>query len=947
VVRKKTFRERPATGSKESLSRSKDEDFSDGNSGDLALWAGLAGDATKLAKSEAIGLDVKLDSSEVPSANITDKKLSRAERLARVDSELKKIEKISEKIVDYQGYRVETYLHGGVYHATEGLTDRERSASTASELFLDWADQEYWKLKVERKKIENEGKSELVERFSAVLLELEKYSDELDDKITLDQRWNLAKATDVHEATATQAGWTSSVGAMKHSRELREILLMTLGHVSKVKDLALRDRLQRETEAELDLVDDLERKACGDLYGAYLYLSGGAETPVSTVFDKDACDDEMELEFGSLDKEGSEIDRDRAEALFSRYLARKVWVPTSWRKLQKAGSSFLSRVCDNPIKVSVNERAREIACRILALIMEDESYEDFVKRQYIPESGCVEASKASGGKRFFNKIKGRRYIKKYVVPASIYTGGKIRTITKDSAENVRHVWVCKYLNHCFSQLDCSIFGGQVSQWWEKNRGRMNYGKFAFVSGDLEAATDNFDGRITDSLLDTFCEITRYPHAEELKSFTTRCLFKVGHGKTARFYKQTRGQMMGSVVSFPLLCILSLTAYLYQSSDEHLWGKILADKKSLKNLKGVGINGDDVVFQESKYTSSKGWRKGVEAIGGIVSPGKSLRNRRYFTVNSELWDAKKGEKVNVLRPSLLTALTGDNRYFINPQIEWKEYRTCLDENPYITKKAERVWAITEKLSLDIPISLGGLGIVKGKRDKNGNLEPDLVSRLSAAYERTCNAKRNRLPTIGTDEFEKKVLGRKDDLIMGAKRYPCFVTRDSLAAFRSTYADLEGGWQMSLNEARSLARAVVGADQRIIESFPEALKNLAFYQYAPPLSSKDLPPFDLSLYEDFMNGMVLTKLPLALMGPLYARQTEKMEKALVNSLCEEAYSSAYDDDGRRIHSDEELEDYSTLLHLAIGKRKKEWRVDERANERKCIKRWKALVRTALVV
>jgi len=706
-------------------------------------------------------------------------------------------------------------------------------------------------------------------KFFETVVELEKYEEELNQDVPLTTKWVLSRWTDVFEASDSPRGWTNSVNAMKHSRELREIYLMSLGFASRIKDVEKRAKVVKETEGHLDEIDELEKKALSDLYGAFRYLSGLSGYPTSELFSKSECDEEMENFFGTLEFEVTEDPSKRhARDLFTNYLCRKVWVASPWRKLQKSVPDFLERTCNNPIKEPVDNKAVWIARRVLDLIMIDEDFEDFKKRTYVPEASCLENSKGLGGKRFFLRIGGRRFKKRYVVPVSIYTGGKIRTITKDSADHVKHNWIVKYLNHCFSKLTCAIFGGDVSEWAERNRSILKKRAPGFyVSGDLESATDNFDGRITDSLIDLFCERNQYDFAQELKNFTTQCTFKVGSGKESRFYKQSRGQMMGSVISFPFLCVLSLSAVLYGLDDDvRQW--VLKDKKNLLSFRGVGINGDDVVFREEAGIglTAENWERGVRSIGGIVSRGKTIKNRHYFTVNSELWDGDSVERVNVLRPSLLTALTGDNRYFINPQREWKEFRERMGEkDPLVRPEAERVWNLTDKLKLGIPVSLGGLGLVslpegEGRRKA-----------LEAAWLETENAKRNRLPTIGFAAYELGVRNLNADPMLQGPRVNCFLKRDSLAAFRRIYEKLEGGWQMSVQEMKLICRAFINPHAHsmfplvvdAVRSTPGLIERITSWKYE---KISRVPACIDDLYHDLMQGWVPARLPEALLHSL---------------------------------------------------------------------------------
>jgi hypothetical protein len=269
------------------------------------------------------------------------------------------------------------------------------------------------------------------------------------------------------------------------------------------------------------------------------------------------------------------------------------------------------------------------------------------------------------------------------------------------------LWINKYLGDCFRRLNCSIFGGGVDAWFKKNREILLKEK-TFVSGDLESATDLFDGRITDDCIDSFSEILNLESNEisEIKSFTTRCFYLRSRGSNKVIDLQTRGQMMGSEISFPLLCIISLTAYIISETTEEFQSALINSErrrafKMLQSLRKVGINGDDIVFSTSVPIT---WENGVSRVGGVVSSGKSLKNDFYFTVNSELW-CRNGKVPHVVRPSFVSSINEGSKFFISPDREWTEYRF----NPMIRDRS--IFNIEERLKLDIPVAWGGLGLVK--------------------------------------------------------------------------------------------------------------------------------------------------------------------------------------------------------------------------------------------
>jgi len=96
-------------------------------------------------------------------------------------------------------------------------------------------------------------------------------------------------------------------------------------------------------------------------------------------------------------------------------------------------------------------------------------------------------------------------------------------------------------------------------------------------------------------------------------------------KTHRF-QQERGQLMGNLLSFPLLCLVNYLGFRFFSG-----------------CKGpVRVNGDDIVFRGTPR-EAKLWMEGVSRAGLTLSRGKTLVDARYFTLNSSMFKAEAAGK----------------------------------------------------------------------------------------------------------------------------------------------------------------------------------------------------------------------------------------------------------------------------------------------------------------
>lgn len=173
-----------------------------------------------------------------------------------------------------------------------------------------------------------------------------------------------------------------------------------------------------------------------------------------------------------------------------------------------------------------------------------------------------------------------------------------------------------------------------------------------VSGDYASATDNLHPWLCDVALEEICLLWKIPFEDalNLKACLTGHLiddrtaneFKMnkltGHiddsdlvlpSEKYAMYRQIWGQLMGSPVSFPLLCIINAAVTRY--SMEQSFGKEIS-----LNDGAFLVNGDDVIFTipSAGYQT---WVRNVTSAGLTPSIGKNYVSRRYGVINSQLYD----------------------------------------------------------------------------------------------------------------------------------------------------------------------------------------------------------------------------------------------------------------------------------------------------------------------
>lgn len=143
----------------------------------------------------------------------------------------------------------------------------------------------------------------------------------------------------------------------------------------------------------------------------------------------------------------------------------------------------------------------------------------------------------------------------------------------------------------------------------------------FLSGDYESATDFLSTEVAELMLDTMAETSGLPvELWESARETLRPLihlpddYKDPQGRSAIVLR--RGQMMGSLLSFPLLCLQNYCATTY----------ILGKDRPLL------INGDDLLTCVTRNEYRR-WLTELPNLGLKPSAGKTGLSRSFFTINS--------------------------------------------------------------------------------------------------------------------------------------------------------------------------------------------------------------------------------------------------------------------------------------------------------------------------
>jgi len=304
----------------------------------------------------------------------------------------------------------------------------------------------------------------------------------------------------------------------------------------------------------------------------------------------------------------------------------------------------------------------------------DRGYRKVVSRTTLSPSAVLEKSRQDGGGRatlvdsalshdilpFALGLRKFRCDRRAKVLA-VRDGCKWRVVTKSSVRQS----ALKPLHHL-------LYDHLSNQPWLL-RGDAKSSSFPFrydpskeiVSADYESATDfiplplyrHLLLRVAVTSVDVPHGVWDLAFAESQKEFVD--------SKGRPLGTQARGQLMGSFLSFPFLCLLNHLALLYYLGDvPHR------------------VNGDDLVFQ-AKRGSWSGWAEGVTSCGLKLSKGKTMVHDSIFTLNSTLFKARRDHVSSIpfLRSKAFFSVPD------SPSAAVGQYGSCVVGKPGSTIRAD--------------------------------------------------------------------------------------------------------------------------------------------------------------------------------------------------------------------------------------------------------------------
>lgn len=241
-----------------------------------------------------------------------------------------------------------------------------------------------------------------------------------------------------------------------------------------------------------------------------------------------------------------------------------------------------------------------------------------------------------------------------------------------------------------------------------------------ISGDYKASTDNLRSWVSEAALDQLMiEIGEAIPAELLAQLPdhfldnlkelcvralTKHLFIDLEDPDVTEKPQTEGQLMGSIISFPFLCIANAAMCRYAME---LAGGCIYRVRDLP-FKGCGplapllINGDDCLLRIKKLLGRKLW-EAVTRIGGLeTSIGKTYFSDTFCTINSTIFENRDGIWTEAKYVNL-GLMVGASRVAVQNKLELsfkkKRLQEMMNRNQADKKKGLKL-TFTEKRLSDI-------------------------------------------------------------------------------------------------------------------------------------------------------------------------------------------------------------------------------------------------------
>jgi hypothetical protein len=267
----------------------------------------------------------------------------------------------------------------------------------------------------------------------------------------------------------------------------------------------------------------------------------------------------------------------------------------------------------------------------------DRAYESNCLVTCPPLSSCCESGRSTGGA--LGVLSGQSWFLDRVLHGQgkllpsyrgkllvVQSAGKPRPLSKFPAEAV-----------FLKPLHKTIYGSLSSKAWllrgppsrdALRRAGFVEGGGVLVSGDYRSATDNLPIEVMELALSIMLDNATFV-PDNVRELARRACRPILFSEKDSL-EVTRGQMMGSLLSFPFLCLQNYLAFRWSVSTFGIRGRV-----------PVVINGDDILFQASDPSFPDHWFKVVGRVGLEVEETKTSVSFSFGSLNSTLLRWVKG------------------------------------------------------------------------------------------------------------------------------------------------------------------------------------------------------------------------------------------------------------------------------------------------------------------
>jgi hypothetical protein len=177
----------------------------------------------------------------------------------------------------------------------------------------------------------------------------------------------------------------------------------------------------------------------------------------------------------------------------------------------------------------------------------------------------------------------------------------------------------------------------------------------FVSVDYSDATDgmrSWASRACANAISDCIGLSDFDREVFIKALVGHTMvykFEKDGKKEVKIAKQTNGQLMGSPVSFPILCLINAAVcrHILERGMTDRWADDEGELLTLREAPLL-VNGDDGLFVANKAYQFATWAEDALFLGLKPSPGKTYVSEHFVQMNSSTFTVESD-----VRPSLVT------------------------------------------------------------------------------------------------------------------------------------------------------------------------------------------------------------------------------------------------------------------------------------------------------